>query len=103
LDRFDLPSIALVKIFSFFPAQDLLVVTDELDSWVAGDERLLDVLVHCCSYVAGVCFTNTWSPGVAASYMISLPLTTSAGFVLYCFIVPLYFSVLFVCCSASIV
>jgi len=53
-------------------AQDLLVVTDELDSWVAGDERLLDVLVHCCSYVAGVCFANTWSPGLAASYMISL-------------------------------
>ena len=62
----------LWKISPFFPAQDLLVVTDELDSWVAGDERLLDVLVHCCSYVAGVCFANTWSPGLAASYMISL-------------------------------
>jgi len=22
----------------------------------------LDGLVHCCSYVAGVCFANTWSP-----------------------------------------
>ncbi|XP_039847148.1 uncharacterized protein LOC120706532 isoform X1 [Panicum virgatum] len=71
--RADLARHRSVPDFLFnFSTQDLLVVTDELDSWIAGDERLLDVLVHCCSYVAGVCFANTWSPGLAASYMISL-------------------------------
>ncbi|XP_039843801.1 uncharacterized protein LOC120703708 isoform X2 [Panicum virgatum] len=50
----------------------------------------LDGLVHCCSYVAGVCFANTWSPRLRcwphdffASSALHLDLCSAASSFLY--------------------